>query len=140
MGLWRVYASCFIHHSLIFVRLMLNFSSFFTSLYKRSTPPNPPERFDRNRRSPSNHPCSTITHRMKPVRSLYGVLFLLIIICKCPSTLRSFRPTLIPILNIFCLLWFLLIFGFLLAEWNMFTSRVSLYSNVLISVFFNFDV
>ena len=45
MGLWRVYASCFINYSLIFVRFMLNFPSFFTSLYKRSTPPNSPERF-----------------------------------------------------------------------------------------------
>ena len=44
MGLWRVYASCFINHSLIFVWLILNVP-FFTSLYNRSTSPNPPKRF-----------------------------------------------------------------------------------------------
>ena len=55
--------------------------------------------------------------RMYALLRTYFYGFTIITICKCRSRFRSLRPKPIPNLNIFCRLWFLLIFGLLLADW-----------------------
>ena len=81
--------------------IFLLFSHPYTNDRRRQTLQNVS---DRNTRSPSNHPCSTIAHRLKPSRSTYGVLFFLF-------TIRWFLSRLNRLcLNKLCLDRFVVVF------------------------------